>query len=202
MLLINISILITFSLIGLILVQWRRRYQQRSRLRRLRTWATQSTAVEPVLQAWIEQMSSAQLTVLLDLLHGYCASLHWQLDWLFMPQIESAPALHTAVEEGVSSYARTILLSLQLAEDVQAYQAYLAFEKQPYARKQQPLVQNLYAKIQHERVTPAVQGFFRRFSDQDTTQTDQVAAIREAFAQDPANAMGALKEVLATSDLR
>lgn len=202
MFLITVSIFITFSFIGIILVRWRALYQKRTRLHALRTWAMRSSAVEPLLQQWIEHMPPEQLAVLLDLLDGYCTSLKWQLDWLFASEIQNAPTFHSALEEGVSTYARTILLSLQMAEDVRAYQAYVAFEKHPNTSAQRKLVQQLYTKIQHEHITPTAQGFFRRSSEQPITHNDRVAAVRAAFTADPARAMAALKEVLTTVDLR
>lgn len=202
MFLIIISIFITFSFIGFLLVRWRALYKKRTRVRALRTWAMRSSLIEPVLRQWIEHMPPDQLEVLLDLLEGYCTSLKWKLDWLFVAEIQNAPTLHSALEEGVSTYARTILLSLQMAEDVRAYQAYVAFEKHPHAHAQRNLVQQLYTKIQHERITPVAQGFFRRSSEQTITHSDRVAAVRAAFTEDPARTMGALKEVLTSANLR
>ncbi|MCB0061258.1 MAG: hypothetical protein KDE19_04065 [Caldilineaceae bacterium] len=191
--------IIILVVIGLILARWRVMVRKRRRLQGLRTWARQSLALDPVLQQWLQQMSPAQFEVLLDLLDGYCVSLNWKLDWLFTPHIKNAPVLYSALEESLSAYARTILLSLQTVEDVHAYEAFLAFDKQPNARKQSALVQQLYAKLQHEGVAPQPKGrFFRRFSNETPTHSDRVDAIRQAFAQNPARAMAFLKEVLAT----
>lgn len=196
MLLIIVPVLITLSAIGLILGRWRVAHRKQTRLRQLRTWATESSTLDPLLQQWFQQMSPPELELMLELLQGYCASLQWELDWLFTPQIKNAPALHTALVESVSAYARTILLSLQMAEDVRVYQIYLAFEKRPNARRQQMLVEQLYAKIHDQHETPTVRGFFRKFSGSSMTHSERVAAIQQAFAREPGRTMAALKEVV------
>ena len=192
-----VSVLLPLFIIGLLLQRWRMLYRKQKRLRHLQHWGTQSAMVDPIARQWLQQLPPAQLEVLLDLLHGYCASLNWELDWLFAPQLHKAPALHAALEESVAAYLRVLLLSLQMTEDVQAYQLYLAFDKQPHAHRQRLLVQQLYARLHHQRVPPKAQGFFSRFSRASARHQDQVAVIRQAFAADPARAMAALKAVLA-----
>ncbi|MCB0107634.1 MAG: hypothetical protein KDE53_17055, partial [Caldilineaceae bacterium] len=134
---------------------------------------------------------------LLDLLDGYCKSLNWELRWLFAPQIKKAPALRLALEESVSAYVRAILHSLQMEADIQAYQAYVAFEKNPTGRKQRTLVQQLYQKVNDDHFTPPTKRLLGRFRRKDPTTKAQVAAIQQAFERDPARTMALLKDVLA-----
>jgi len=195
-----LSVLLPLLIIGLLLQRWRVLYRTQKRIRHLQTWGTQSAMIDPVARQWLQQLPHTQLEVLLDLLQGYCASLNWELDWLFDPQLKKAPALHAALEESVATYLRVLLLSLQMTEDVHAYHAYLAFDKQPYAHRQRMLAQQLYARLHHQRVPPKVQGFFSRFSRTTRRYQDQVTAIRQAFADDPARAMAALKAVLVAEE--
>lgn len=192
-----LAVLLPLFIIGLLLQRWRMLYRTQKRIRHLQQWGTQSVMVDPVARQWLQQLPPAQLKVLLELLHGYCASLNWELDWLFAPHLKKAPALHAALEESVATYLRVLLLSLQMTEDVQAYQLYLAFDKQPYANRQRLLVQQLYARLHHQRVPPKTARFFSRFSRTSARDQDQVAVIRQAFADDPARAMAALKDLLA-----
>lgn len=196
-----------FLVIALILLSililaiwWRRRREQKERqerIQQLRTWALRHEALDPALQQWIQRLSATEAEVLLELLQGYCASLNWELSWLFAPQIKKAPVLQAALEESVSSYVRTILRSLQMEADVRAYQRYVVFEKNPTARKQRTLVDQLYTKVNEGGLTPPAKRFLGRFTRKNATPKQQVEAIQHAFERDPAQAMEFLKEALA-----
>ncbi|MBV7329475.1 hypothetical protein KFU94_14730 [Chloroflexi bacterium TSY] len=191
-----LPLLIIFLTIGVILRSRHTAKQKQKHIRELRAWSTQSKTLDPVSQQWIQQLSNSESEVLLDLLNGYCASLNWELGWLFTSQIDRAPALKAALEESVSVYARAILLSLQMEDDVRAYHAYLAFEKKPNARKQRALVQQLYRKLNNQNFMQPTRGFFRRFSRRGATHKEQITAIQRAFERDPAFTMAALQEIL------
>ena len=191
-----IIILLSLFILGVIWRRKRDRQHKQARIQQLRTWAAHHQAIEPTLQQWMLRLPAAEAEVLLDLLNGYCTSLNWELGWLFAPQIEKAPALQAALAESVSAYAQTILRSLQMAEDVRAYHAYLAFDKKPTARKHRELVQQLYAKIDNQGATAPAKKFFRRFGKKTATRQQQIDAIRQAFERDPAHTMALLKETL------
>ncbi len=176
--------------------RWRTHKTRRLQLTQLRQWAAAHDALEPPLQRWLQRLPASEAQVLLELLDGYCKSLNWELHWLFAPQIKKAPALKVALEESVSAYVRAILHSLQMESDVQAYQAYVAFEKNPTGRKQRALVQQLYQKVNDEHLTPPTKRLLGRFRRKDPTPKAQVAAIQQAFERDPARAMALLKDVL------
>lgn len=190
-------IIVLFFGVGLFWRRARTRKQRVLRIAQLRQWAADHGALEPALQQWIQRLPADKAQILLELLDGYCASLNWELNWLFAPQIAKAPELKLVLEESVSAYARAILHSLQMEADVAAYQAYVALEKDPNARKQQPLVEQLYEKVNHEQLTPPTKRFFGRFSRKGASAKAKIAAIQQAFDRDPALAMAALKEVLA-----
>lgn len=196
MFLLFVSLFIILLTIGIILRTRRMRKQKQASIQQMRVWSVQNQTLDPVSQQWIQQLSSSESKVLLDLLNGYCTSLNWELGWLFTPQIEKAPALKAALEESVSAYARAILLSLQMEDDVYAYHAYLDFEKNPRARKQRVLVQHLYQKINNTNITSPTRRLFRVFSRRGPSHKEQIAAIQRAFERDPAFTMAALQEVL------
>ena len=198
MLLFATTIIIAILLI--IGVVWRRRRamkQRRRQIEQLRRWAAQHSELEPALQQWIQRLPAAEAHVLLDLLNGYCTSLNWELTWLFAPQIQKAPELKRVLEESISAYVRAILYSLHMEADVAAFHTYVAFEKKPTARKHRPLVERLYQKVNHERLTPPTKRFFGRFARKEASTKEQIAAIQQAFERDPVHAMAALKQVLA-----
>jgi hypothetical protein len=196
MLLLIVIILLSVLVLGVFWRRRRERKQKQQRIEQLRTWAAQHQALDPVVQAWIQSLTASEAEVLVELLNGYCTSLNWELGWLFAPQIKKAPVLHDALEESVSAYAHAILRSLQLEADVRAYQAYLAFDKKPDARKQRALVQQLHAKVDDHGLAPSPGGFLRRFRRKEVTRQEQIAAIRHAFERDPAQTMALLKETL------
>ncbi|MCB0081584.1 MAG: hypothetical protein KDE47_11665, partial [Caldilineaceae bacterium] len=134
-----IPILVLITILFVIGVWWRRSRaakQRRLQIEQLRQWAADHDALEPPLQQWIQRLPANQAQVLWEMLDGYCTSLHWELNWLFAPQIKKAPELKMALEESVSAYARAILHSLQMEVDVAAYHAYVAFDQNPNTRKQ------------------------------------------------------------------
>ena len=193
--------------------QRRRDYRHKRALtQQLRTWAGQQTTLDPALQRWITGLSTAEATVLVELLQGYCTSLNWELTWLFASQIEKAPALKQALEESVTVYARSILHSLQLEEDVRSYHAYLALMQRPAARHQRWLVQRLYADLHAAGlIVPEEQrvkrGFFlrrsvRKTSKKPPTHKAQIAAIQQAFDHNPVLAMTRLKQALSEEALK
>lgn len=193
-----VILLLILFYIGVIWRRRRARKQREQRIEQLRQWAAEHRLLEPALQQWIQRLPAPEAQILLELLDGYCTSLNWELNWLFAPQIKKAPALKLALEENVSAYARAVLHSLQMEADVRAYQAYVTFEQKPHAPKQKSLVQQLYHKVNDETFVPPTKRFFSRFGRKNHTNPDQVAIIQQAFERDPARAMAALKEVLAT----
>ncbi|MFN8495317.1 MAG: hypothetical protein U0350_47405 [Caldilineaceae bacterium] len=191
-------LILIFALFGLGIV-WERRHQRQRRLallQQLRTWAGQTTALDAELQAWIHDLSEEEANILLELLTGYCASLNWELTWLFAPHIDKAPILKQTLETHVVAYAQAILASLQIEEDVRVYQAYLAFVSKSAAHEQRRLAQKLYSRLCEAgliaRATPPQGRFFRRQSE----HKQQVAALQQAFAQEPEQTMALLQQTL------
>ena len=177
---------------------WQRRYQRNQRqllIRQLRRWVGTHEEIDPQLQRWINGLSVNEVEVLFDLLDGYCASLNWELTWLFAPQLEKSPVLKRAIEEGVVTYACSILASLQLQEDMYAHKAYLAMSKKPAARKQFTLVQKLYAKLQERGLIEATKNK-RKWLQRQPTRKQKIAAVTQVFDKEPALAMETLKGLL------
>jgi len=191
-----ILILLLLTLMATLFRRWQRRKRKQASISQLQRWAAEHQALDPTLQKWMTRLSAQEAEVLFDLLNGYCTSLNWELAWLFAPQIKKAPVLQALLEENVSAYARAILLSLQMEEDVRAYQAYVTFERRPTARSQQTLVEQLYHKVDQGGLTPPVKRLLGRFSRKGVTTKQQVTAIQQAFERDPAQAMELLKETL------
>ncbi len=184
---------------GVTLFIRRRTQQQRHRrLRQLRQWLGAQHNDNPYLQRWINGLSTSEAEVLLDLLTGYCTSLNWELTWLFTPQLQKVPALQQALEEGVKTYAGSILTALQLGEEVQLYKAYSALVQKPTQRKQFALIQKLYQELTQRgaiTIDPNAKRWFRR----RPTRRQQINAVIDAFEREPVLAMAVLKLLLVTA---
>lgn len=196
MLFIDILLVLSLLAVGMLWRRWRARKQRTRQIEQLRRWAADHEALEPALNKWIQNLPATQAQVLWELLDGYCTSLNWELSWLFAPQIEKAPELKTVLEESVHNYARAILHSLQMEVDVVAYQTYVAFDKKPTARKHRPLVEQLYQKVNEERLTPPTNRIFGWFAPKGPTRKTQITTIQQAFERNPTQAMAALREIL------
>lgn len=187
--------ILTIAIIGVV---WQRRYTRRRRqmtIQQLRRWIGTHADIDPGLQYWVSRLTTAEASVLVELLTGYCTSLNWELSWLFTPQMEKAPALQQAIEEGVIAYARSILASLQLSDDAHAYKAYLTLVQKPTNRKQFALIQKLYNTLNESGlVTPVATK--RTWLRRQPTRKQQIAAVYQAFDQAPALAMETLKTLL------
>ena len=196
-------VLVVITLIAISIVLPRRRAQRKkaAEIRLLRAWIVENQMLDPVLQLWAQHLTATEAGVFLDLLRGYCSSLKWELNWLFTPQIEKAPELKAALEEGVGDYARNILLSVQMEDDVKAYYAYLDFAKNPGARSQRLRVNRLYQRLAEGDALPSDEGILDRFSAKASTRRERIAAIKHVFDRDPARAMQALKEVVITEEI-
>lgn len=183
-------------IVGVGLLQRRRTQQQRRlRLRQLRQWLGAQHTSNPYLQRWVNGLSTSEAEVLLDLLSGYCTSLNWELAWLFTPELQKVPALQQALEEGVKTYAGSILTALQLGEEMQMYKAYSALVQRPTQRKQFALIQKLYQELTQRGVItidPKAKRWFRR----QPTRKQQISAVIDAFEREPALAMSVLKALL------
>lgn len=179
-----------------LLLRRQQRQHQRALIRQFYTWVGQPHGLDATLQQWINALSDAEAELLVKLLQGYCASLNWELEWLFAPQIEKAPLLRDALVDSVRAYARTILTSLQMEVDVRAYQAYVAFSRKPTNRKQSALVQKLYRQISAAGIIPPLEKVKRRFLSKQPTRKHQITVIQQAFEQKPAQAMEVLKQLL------
>ena len=184
---------------GVALYMRRRTQQQRRlRLRQLRQWLGAQHSTNSHLQRWINGLSTSEAEVLLDLLTGYCTSLNWELTWLFTPQLQKVPALQQALEEGVKTYAGSILTALQLGEEVQMYKAYSALVQKPTQRKQFALIQKLYQELTQRgiiTVDPKAKRWFRR----QPTRRQKINAVIDAFEREPVQAMTVLKRLLVTA---
>ncbi len=182
----------------LIIVVWQRRNERKQRrlvLRQLRGWLGAQGTIDPTLQRWVNSLSIREADVLLDLLTGYCTSLNWELAWLFTPQLQKVPLLKQAIEESVIAYARSILTSLQLMEDVFAYNAYIGLLQKPTGRNQFALIQKLYQALGEQSVIKPItkkQTWFRR----QPTRKQKIAAVVDAFENKPMPAMTTLKALL------
>lgn len=187
----------------------RSRRHKRALIQQLYAWAESNSALDRDLQQWIQRLPATEAAVLVELLTGYCASLNWELEWLFAAQIERAPLLKQALEENVTAYARAILTGLQVEQDVRAYHAYLEFARKPTARKQRTLVQKLYPRLEAQGLTvenesPSKLRFLPRFAamkprkraNKAPTRKEQITAIQRAFENNPGRAMEALKQTL------
>lgn len=191
---IALFLLLLLAGVGLML---RRQSQRRRRLllRQLRQWLGVQATDDPHLQRWLNGLSQHEAEVLLDLLTGYCSSLNWELTWLFTPQLSKVPALQQALEEGVKSYARSILTALQLEEEVHAYKTYRHLVQKPGQRKQFALVQKLYQALSQQGIItldPKARRWFRR----SPTRKQKINAVLAAFEHTPAPAMATLKTIL------
>jgi hypothetical protein len=184
--------------VGVVGVLWRRRYLRRQRqmaLQKLRRWVGDNTTLDPELQRWVQGLSAGEATVLFDLLNGYCTSLNWELAWLFDTELEKVPLLKQALEEGVVTYACSILASLQLVEDVRIYKAYLALTQKPTGRKQFVLIQKLYKTLEQHGALDANKikpPWWRR----QPTRRQQITAVITAFDQQPVLAIALLRTLL------
>ena len=196
-------IIIVAALIGLLLaiglvVRMQRMQEQRQMQRqRLRRWVTQHKSLDLDLRHWVLDLSEPETQVLLELLTGYCASINTQLDWIFSSKIANAPVLKSELEASVSIYLQTIFHFLQLEEDVIAFQAFLAFDKKPAARRQRRLVDQLYTNIKSQGPTESAKRLIQRFRPKKISRLEKIATIRQAFDNDPAATMTALKEIIA-----
>ncbi|MBI1296941.1 hypothetical protein GC175_18470 [bacterium] len=194
------SLLIVLLAAIVLIVAWiqQRRQARRQRqllLRQLRAWLRADESLAPDLQRWIVTLSADEADVLLDLLNGYFASLNWELTWLFSPHLQKLPTLKQAAEEGVRAYMRSILASLQLVEDVSAYNTYLDLLKKPKERRQFSLIQKIYSELAaHKIVKPVAKK--RGLFAQQTVRKAQIAAVLEAFESSPDIAMRLLKTLL------
>ena len=193
-------LLLSLVIIGVV---WRRRNAQKHRrlvLRQLRRWLGAQETLEPMLQRWVNGLSVSEADVLLDLLAGYCTSLNWELTWLFTPQLQKVPTLKQALEESVMAYARSLLASLQLVEEVHAYNAYVALLQKPASRQQFTLVQKLYNALREQNVIKPVttkRQWFRR----QPTRKQKIAAVLASFDREPVRAMATLKALLVAEAL-
>jgi len=190
-------LLLSLVIIGVV---WRRRNAQKHRrrvLHQLRRWLGARETLEPTLQRWVNGLSASEADMLLDLLTGYCTSLNWELTWLFTPQLQKVPALQQALEESVMAYARSLLTSLQLVEEVQAYNAYVALLQKPASRQQFTLVQKLYNALSAQGVIPLTTPK-RRWFRRQPTRKQKISAVIAAFDREPASAMATLKALLVT----
>lgn len=195
------SLLIVLVAVIVLIFAWvqRRRRSRRQRvilLRQLREWLSADETLDPDLQRWINTLSADEADVLLDLLNGYFDSLNWELTWLFSPHLQKTPALKQALAEGVRSYMRSILASLQLVDDVRAYNTYLDLLKKPRGRHEYSLIQKIYSELAARKIVEPVtkkRGIFA----QRAVYKAQIESVFDAFERKPDAAMHSLKALLA-----
>lgn len=194
------SVLIVLLAAVVLVGAWvqRRRRARRQRLlvlRQLREWLSTDETLEADLQRWIHTLSADEADVLLDLLNGYFASLNWELTWLFSPHLQKTPALKEALEEGVRAYMRSILASLQLVEDVRAYNTYLDLLKKPKGRHEYSLIQKIHGELAARKIVKPIakkRGLFAKRA----VRKAQIESVLEAFEHRPDIAMHSLKTLL------
>lgn len=179
-------------------LMWSRRRKRRARLaqiQQLRQWLSQRSQEDPLWHQWINGLSMQEAGILLDLLRGFCVSLNWELDWLFTPEIEKAPALKQAMEEDILGYGRALLTALQMEQDVAAFQTYRTFARKPSARKQRSLIQGLYPRLAEASLLSTGQQVGRKLG-RTPKRSQQISAVTQAFERNPGQAMDVLKKLL------
>lgn len=97
---------------------------------RFQSWMTADNDIDDEFKTWISEFSDSEIKTLLAQLTLHCAELDMELEWLFGEEAFNQE-LRAALRNITLAYLMSHMIAARAAEDVQAFKAYQAFNKNP-----------------------------------------------------------------------
>jgi hypothetical protein len=162
---------------------------------RFRAWAVQVAADDRAVREWLNALSEEGLQAFTEHLVAFCSDMGFELSWLVEQQFDKHPELAQAAERIVLHYCRACLQAALTQEDLGVYKRLLAFEQDPFSRKNQAFGERLFAKVVEEGLVAAKMSEYFLAPPKERQQL-AVAAIRQAAAKDSTAFNRAIKEIM------
>jgi hypothetical protein len=162
---------------------------------RFRAWAVQAAADDRAVKDWFNALSEEGLQAFTEHLVAFCSEMGFELSWLVEQQFDKHPELAQATERIVLHYCRACLQAALTQEDLGVYKQLLAFEQDPFSRKNQAFGERLFDKVVEEGLVAAKMSEYFLAPPKERQQL-AVAAIRQAAAKDSAAFNRAVKEIM------
>lgn len=162
---------------------------------RFRAWAVQAAADDRAVKDWLNALSEEGLQAFTEHLGAFCSDMGFELSWLVKQRFDKHPELAQAAERIVLHYCRACLQAALIQEDLEVYKQLLAFEQDPFSRKNRAFGERLFAKVVEEGLVAARMPEYFLAPPKERQQL-AVAAIRQAAAKDSAAFNRAVKEVM------
>ncbi len=147
------------------------------------------------LKNWLATLEPKEIHQLMNQVAAFGAPFDFDLVWLLDGQVHSNLQLKQALEETVVWYCLANSNINLVADDIQAFIVFQAWQKDPNNKKQQQFSQQLFAKLVDEGLAaPAPADLF--LASNKRRQKHAVEAIQEAAKQHPDAFNTALKVVV------
>ena len=128
--------------------------QPSSTAQQLQTWAVQTLAETSPLREWVMALTGEEMLILADRLNVFCVDLGFELNWLFDPMLADNLELRGAMTEAVTAYCTAVWQTVLVRDDIHAYKAFLAFEKDPQQQENREFGQQFYAQLTAKGLVP------------------------------------------------
>lgn len=162
---------------------------------RFRAWAVQAAADDTAVKDWLNALSDEGLQAFTENLVAFCSDMGFELSWLVEQQFDKDPELAQAAKRIVLHYCRACLQAAVAQEDLEVYKQLLAFEQNPFSRKNQAFGERLFAKVIEEGLVAAKMSEYFLAPPKERQQL-AAAAICQAAAKDSAAFNRAVREVM------
>ena len=144
---------------------------------------------------WLAALEPEEVQTLMNQVAAFGSPFEFNLVWLLDEQLDNNTQLKQTLEETVALYCMAKFKIDLVADDIQAFVALQAWEKNPNNKKQHKFNQDLFTKLVDEGLTPPAPPNLFLASDK-RRQKHAVAAIQEVAKENPDAFNAALKDVV------
>jgi Na+-transporting methylmalonyl-CoA/oxaloacetate decarboxylase gamma subunit len=161
-------------------------------------WAAEHLTSEEELRDWIANLSEEGAQSLTEQLATFCSDLNFELSWLVEGQLDPDPDLEQVAENVVTDYCSACWRAALAQDDLNAFQAFQAFENDPTSKKHREFAQELYSKLVEAELvsSPSLAEVFLASDDKRLKQAAK--AMRQSAEMDRKAFNAALKTVVAS----
>lgn len=168
------------------------------RTQQFRTWAIQAFAHRPEMQNWLSSLSDAGLDGLILEVASFTNKVGVSFDWLMAEDLSHHPATQRQLTDMLWHYCQAWHEASAAHTVVKALQAWRAFERDPAAKSQQPLLQALATQLTAQKLMPPVPPEILVAPEQQR-QAYTIQLIRDVAQREPARFYQVLPEAVAVA---
>lgn len=171
-----------------------------TRALQFRAWLDREFASNLDLHSWVMQLPTPALEALTDGAERFCANFNIQLNWLFGPDLEVAPAVSDTVKVILTDYLTGCFKAVNHKEAIALFSVYYQLTAPDQLRRWIDLRRSVFKKITTLGLTDPIPAYDLIMSSEYERQEIAATALRDAASKDWQAFTQALSNVLAENE--